>query len=571
LSPCTATAPVPDIRTRRGLIAIGRLTGLLASLLLLACLAPSARADDRVYWANDGPGDNGRISFADLDGSGGGDLLTTGPEPGHVRGMAMDVAAGRAYLTLPGASAETGQIVWASLDNTGAGSRVNTAGATKNHPNGAAVYPAEGKVYWANEDGNTISFANLNNTGGGDLNTGGATVRGPLTPMVDPGSRRIYWANVGNDLDPDNIDAISWANLDGSGGANVITADSVDATVVNPHGVALDPVAGRIYWTNRGDEITDAGQGISWANLNGSGAGDLNLDPTTVNVPIGVTIDPDARKLYWANWGNNTISVANLDGTGERTLNTGGATPSGSRSPVLLKAPIGTGAPTITGGSSAGSVLTCSQGSWAPDLLSSWLYRVPRSLTYSWTRNGAAIPGASGITYTPSAGGDHRCTVTGSNPAGSFSQTSAAHALSPPPPPPPPAGKPPAGGSSKTSAAKAAFGTKTLVTMKVAARRIPGRGPIKVVIRNANGFQVLGRLSARATISARATKRVSLPRAFRVGSKGQTSVTLKLSKTVRRLLKREGKLTLRLTATVRDPAGGTRTVRKTASVRLKTA
>jgi hypothetical protein len=86
-----------------------------------------------------------------------------------------------------------------------------------------------------------------------------------------------------------------------------------------------------------------------------------------------------------------------------------------------------------------------------------------------------------------------------------------------------------------------------------------------VVIRNRNAFEVSARLSARAS------RRVSVSRAFVVRAKGKRTVTLKLSKSLRRLLKRNEKLTLRLTVKAKDPADGTRTVRKTVLLRLKRA
>ena len=75
----------------------------------------------------------------------------------------------------------------------------------------------------------------------------------------------------------------------------------------------------------------------------------------------------------------------------------------------------------------------CSPARRAPgcgDLLGSVLYRAPESFAYSWTLNGATIPGATATTHTASAPGDYRCTVTASNPAGNSFQTSAAHAVS---------------------------------------------------------------------------------------------------------------------------------------------
>ena len=496
---------------------------IIAAFLLPPCLAASAQAGDRVYWANQFAPE--RFSFANLDGTPGGNLSTAGASIGEPRGLAMDVAAGRVYWTKRGTGLADGRISFANLDGSGGGGDLNTSGATVNLPNAAAVYPAAGKIYWANEGGDKISYANLDNTGGGDLAVTGATVSVPIGPMVDPGSGRIYWANA----NPTNL--ISFANLDGSGGANLNTAG---ATVANPHGLAIDPVAGRIYWANVNAPV------ISYANLNGSGGGNLNTAGATVNVPVGVAIDPSARRIYWANQVGNRISFANLDGGGGGDLSTPGATLNGSRSPVLLQVPSPAGAPQIAGAAKAGSVLSCSQGSWAPDLLGSWLYRAPSSLAYSWTRNGANIPGASAATQTAARAGDYRCTVTASNVAGTSSQTSVAHSVPAP-----------------------AFGRKTLVTMRLPARRIRGRGPVKVVVSNRNSFRVSGKLSAKTTSG------VSRSRAFAVGARAKATVRLKLSRTQIRSLKRKSKLSPRLVMKVRDPAGNTRIVRKGVSLKLR--
>jgi DNA-binding beta-propeller fold protein YncE len=548
------------MRSRRGLIALG--TGFLASLLLLAGLASSASAVDRVYWANGRALDANRIGYTNADGTGdGGNLITTGGTTGQPRGVAIDAAAGKVYWT----NRDAGEISFANLDGSGGTGDLNTGSATVLIPNGAAVYPTAGEIYWANEDGQ-ISVANLDNTDvGRNLNITNPAVDIPVAPMFDPGSGRIYWANT-------VTNAIHYANPNGSDEG---TLDTTGVTANNPHGLALDPETNRIYWANPGTDEAPVSV-ISYADPDDpNDRGELTVDDaTTVNRPVGVAIDPEKRKIYWGNWGNDTIAVANLDGSDAQTLSTdGAAAPNGARSPSILEAPTGTGAPTITGGSSAGSVLTCSQGEWAPDQLASWLYRAPHDFTYSWSRNGTAIPGANGATYTASEGGNYSCTVTASNPAGSSQpQTSAARTVSASSGnnPPPPAGNsskpstPPAsGGSSKPSTTKLAFGSKTLTTMSVSGRRISGNGPIKVVISNKNGFQVSGTLSARA-------KRVKVSRGFAVGANAKKTVRVKLSKALKRMLKRQGKLSLRLTVKVNDPAGNTRTVRKNVSLRLKT-
>ena len=534
----------------------------LASTLVLACFAGSAAAADRVYWANGGSTTNtNRIAYANLNGTGGGNLATAGATIGATRGVALDVAAGKVYWT----SRDIGRISFANLDGSGGGD-LNTSGATVNVPNAAAAYPGSGRVYWANETGDSISFANLNNTGGGgNLFTGAASIDFPIAPVVDPGSGRIYWGNGGNGA---TSNTIAYANLNGSGGGNISTTG---ATVANPHGVALDPVAGRIYWANIGLP-TGSVNVISWANLDGTGGGNLTLPGATVNVPVGLAIDPVARKIYWANQGGNSIWSANLDGSAAAAVPTGGASLQGSRSPVLLKTPVGTGAPALTGGSAAGSALTCSPGSWAADLLGSWLYRAPQRLAYSWTRNGAAIPGATGNTHTATAGGSYACSVTASNPAGSSSQTSAAHAVTAP-----------------------SFGPKTRVTIRPPARRIPSRGPVKVVIVNKNSFAVSAKLSMRLAarrISARGSVKVDVTNAnsfpvsgsvaaaparsitirskpFAVRAQAKKRVSLKLPKAVRKQFKRKKKLAVRLTLRLKDPAGNTRTVRKSFVLKLK--
>jgi DNA-binding beta-propeller fold protein YncE len=142
---------------------------------------------------------------------------------------------------------------------------------------------------------------------------------------------------------------------------------------------------------------------------------------------------------------------------------------------------------------------------------------------------------------------------------------------SPPPPPSPPraTGGGETGGGTGT---RLAFGTKTLVTLALAARRIPAKGPVAVRVSNANGFQVTGKLSGQRTT------KVAVPRkrpvklkvqSFRVGAHAHTKVKLSLPRALRQLLKRTRQLSLRLTAKVKDPAGHARTVTKTIKPRLK--
>ena len=94
----------------------------------------------------------------------------------------------------------------------------------------------------------------------------------------------------------------------------------------------------------------------------------------------------------------------------------------------------------------------------------------------------------------------------------------------------------------------AAFGADTRVTIALAARR----APVRVRVVNGNAFAVKGTLRSRR---------------FTVGANGRTTVRLALTKSLRRRLRRKGRIALRLSAVVEDPAGNRRTVRRRVSVR----
>jgi DNA-binding beta-propeller fold protein YncE len=206
-------------------------------------------------------------------------------------------------------------ISFANLDNTGGGN-LNTTGATVNGPSGVGFDPAGGKIYWANASGNTISFANLDNSGGGGtLNTTGATVSTPYEVAVDRANGKVYWANYGNNT-------IGFANLDNSGGGG--TLNTTGTTVSGPIGIAIDPSTNRIYWANFNNNT------ISFANLdNSGGGGTLNTTGTTPKSPFGVALDPVNGRIYWANQGGTTdtgIGFANANDTGSGgTIKTTGA------------------------------------------------------------------------------------------------------------------------------------------------------------------------------------------------------------------------------------------------------
>lgn len=361
---------------------------------------------DRIFWTSFI--NSTIVSAADLAPGGGGGFIDPAGAGHTAIGIALDPATGTMFW----ADRDANRISFANLDGSGV-STLNTMGATVSAPEGLAIDPAAGKIYWANFTADKISFANLDGSGAGDLDISGATASGPQGLAVDPAAGRIYWANS-------FANKISYANLNGTGGGADLPTGA--ATVSRPDGVVIDPNARRIYWAN------SLANSISYADLGDSAAGDLPISGLAVTDPSGLAIDHSAGKIYWGNVGSFRIDVANLDGSDAHSVDTTGGFGAGGYV-ALLRVPSGTAAPVVSGGSSPGSVLSCSSGTWASDVPGSFLYRAPRSSDYQWSVDGADIAGATSATYTALAPGMYRCWVTASNAAGATAQASAPHSV----------------------------------------------------------------------------------------------------------------------------------------------
>lgn len=179
-------------------------------------------------------------------------------------------------------------------------------------------------IYWDNISGGTISSANIDGSGGGQFDTGGQEVVEPEGMAIDSVTGRLYWTNYTGG--PGGAGAIRYANLDGSGGGEL---NPGGAELKNPNGVAIDPATRTIYWGNNGGGPSGEGS-ISFANLDGGGGGQLNTGSATLDSPTRVAIDPAANRIYWANdeAASASISYAALANSGAGgDLDLSGATP----------------------------------------------------------------------------------------------------------------------------------------------------------------------------------------------------------------------------------------------------
>ena len=395
----------------------------MLAVVFALCLASAASAADRIYWNNLY---GNVISYANLDGSGGADLPIAASALDGPMGEAIDAVHGKIYWANYGVNGGLGtgtSIGVANLDGSD-GHLVPITGVPVVAPHGVAVDPAAGKLYWTNEDTSMgagtswIGVSNLDGSGGAFFDPGAATMADPRGLALDKGAGKLYWANHGGQR-------VSVANLSGGGGSDIPTGS---AHVQNPEGVALAPDKKRLYYGNYREPPDPIGETISWVDLGGSGGADLDTGAATRVEPHGVAIDPAANRIYWANFDANVISFASLDGGGGVDLPTPGATKDRPSMPVILKSPVPTDAPDVSGKAKPKAKLLCSRGKWAADLAESLLWRQPSGYTFAWKKNGNVVPGEASNSLTAHAVGDYQCVVGGINAAGTSYQQSASFA-----------------------------------------------------------------------------------------------------------------------------------------------
>ena len=136
------------------------------------------------------------------------------------------------------------------------------------------------------------------------------------SPVVDRNRPMIYWVDRSRK-------SIKRANLDGS---NVKQLTTYAQGLTNPKGIALDVVAGKIYWTDsEWDAASQTTTGkIRRADLDGYNIEDLITLTRLRGTPASIALDVVGGKMYWTDSGWGKIWRANLDGSNVKQLISGG-------------------------------------------------------------------------------------------------------------------------------------------------------------------------------------------------------------------------------------------------------
>lgn len=190
-------------------------------------------------------------------------------------------------------------------------------------PDGVAVDADAGRVYWTNmgvpnADDGAIERADLDGSNRVTIVPQGVT-HTPKQLHLEKQTGKLYWS------DREGM-RVMRCDLDGSAVETLViagdaVADRGDQTKW-PVGIAVDPAARQIYWTQKGSDNAGVGR-IFRAGIE-IPAGQTAADRTDVEVwidhlpePIDLEIDHAKRMLYWTDRGDppkgNTVNRASLD------------------------------------------------------------------------------------------------------------------------------------------------------------------------------------------------------------------------------------------------------------------
>ena len=238
----------------------------------------------------------GEIYRANLDGSDP-EIVERWP----ATSLALDTARGFIYLASGGIY---------RVDLSGSGAKEVVSATYPVDVADVALDWAGNKLYWTTTDG-VIRRSNPDGSDVEDVLTG---LDAPAAAIaLDPEEGKVYWAVTEGRYYWPHYGALLRANLDGSGMEHVVEQGEVVA-------FDLDLQGRKIYWT-------DARGTIHRANVDGTGVEDLFAP--MVRAPYSVAVDPEAGRLYWTDVVAGAVQRAGLDGSSPEVVVRGLKSPRG--------------------------------------------------------------------------------------------------------------------------------------------------------------------------------------------------------------------------------------------------
>lgn len=264
----------------------------------------------------------GRVLSMDPNGSNRKIIATGCPYPD---GVVVDVAAGHVYWTNMGVpSSNDGSIERADLD--GKNRRFIVAPGGTFTPKQLHLDKANGKLYWSDREGMRVMRANLDGsqvetlvrTGEGERDRRDQT-RWCVGIAVDPKRGQIYWTQKGGDNA--GVGRILRTGIDipkGETAANRSDVEVLFDGLPEPIDLELDLEHRILYWTDRGNP--PRGNTVNRAPIDGKpGQNVPQIVISDLMEGIGLALDAAGNRMFVTDLAGS-LYVANLDGTGKRTL-----------------------------------------------------------------------------------------------------------------------------------------------------------------------------------------------------------------------------------------------------------
>jgi hypothetical protein len=180
-------------------------------------------------------------------------------------------------------------------------------------PHGLALHRRSSSLFWGSGAYNLAhivrtaqTFATSDTLANGGL---GSSIQGVALDTV---AGKVYWttSRIGQGC------SVRRANLDGTG--EEVLLSYAPNGVQNLRGIALDLQHQRMYWSDLGAGV------IRSATLDGASPQDIL---TGLAGPIGVALDVPGGRVYWCEGNGHVIKRANLDGSSPSTIVSGIGSP----------------------------------------------------------------------------------------------------------------------------------------------------------------------------------------------------------------------------------------------------
>ncbi|MEM7409899.1 MAG: PEP-CTERM sorting domain-containing protein [Myxococcota bacterium] len=279
---------------------------IVAALLLLPSLARATLpSETKVYWLE---AREGYIERANADGSNAERIVY---DPGVGRGISIDAV--NQVLSWP----STFGVLHSDLDGRG----VTLTPIPQNDSTGWFVVhsvtdPSEGTVYFSTTGLDQLRRVEPDGSGLQEVLPYFLTGPGPWSVDFDPVDRWIYYA-----FNAHPIQGIRRIRPDGSQ-EQFLTRDP-DAALQE---IALDVVDRRVYWIDNYRPAFLFGEvdpRIMRSRLDGSDVETIADVDDGLIFPIGLAVDPIDGHVFWSDRSRGTITRANLDGSNQVDILTG--------------------------------------------------------------------------------------------------------------------------------------------------------------------------------------------------------------------------------------------------------